>query len=209
MISISICLLIVAYCFKMGKWAKYNKNFQQSWLSESAFKNWLQEVKNDNTKAFCKVCKTELRAQKNDLTQHSKTNKHIKNMSTVTSNQTTVFKLFTKKETVSRFEIFISIYIACHTAIRNVDHLTDILKAHMPGSSSLTNKMKLHRTKCTALICNVISPEIFKGIVQDLKDMPFSLLIDESTDVSCTKHLCLCVRYYSRKLNIICTISLA
>ena len=85
-------------------------------------------------------------------------------------------------------------------SIRKVDHLTNLIKAYIPGTSSI-NKT----TKCSALICKVIAPHIFKTIVQDLKWISISLLINESTDVACVKHLCVCARYYNISLNKICT----
>ena len=82
-----------------------------------------------------------------------------------------------------------------------IDHLTDLIKAYIPGTSSVINKT----TKCSALICKVIVPDIFKTIVQDLKWTSILLSINESTDVACLKHLCVCVRYYNIRLNKICT----
>ena len=38
-----------------------------------------------------------------------------------------------------------------------------------------------------------------------MKWISISLLINESTDVTCVKHLCVCVRYYNIRLNKICT----
>ena len=90
-------------------------------------------------------------------------------------------------------------------SIRGVDNLTDLIKAYIPGTSSINKTTNLHCTKCSALICKVIAPDIFKTIVQDLKWTSISLLINESTDVACVNHLCVCVRYYIIRLNKICT----
>ena len=90
-------------------------------------------------------------------------------------------------------------------SIRGVDNLTDLIKAYIPETSSINKTTKLHCTKCSALICKVIVPDIFKTIVQHLKWTSISLLINESTDVACVNHLCVCVRYYIIRLNKICT----
>jgi hypothetical protein len=65
--------------------------------------------------------------------------------------------------------------------------------------------MRLHRTKCTGLLMNVITPELHKEIVNDIlsSDSFYSLVIDESTDVSCAKCLCLVIRYFSVSKQII------
>ena len=34
-----------------------------------------------------------------------------------------------------------------------------------------------------------------------MKEVSFSIIVDESTDVACIKHLCICVRYFSNKLG--------
>ena len=70
---------------EMGKWARYSKWFQCNWLKEPQFEKWLVEVKHDEKKAYCKVCKAELRAHKSDLKKHSETEKHIQNMKKIPS----------------------------------------------------------------------------------------------------------------------------
>ena len=43
---------------------------------ELSFLHWLQEIKNNDKKAYCKVSETELRAQKNDSRKRGKSAKH-------------------------------------------------------------------------------------------------------------------------------------
>ena len=88
-------------------------------------------------------------------------------------------------------EIKIAAYIACHSSVNSVEHLGEIVQDSFHGD------FRLHRTKCAALIRNVISPECKKELLTDLKGMPFSLIIDESTDVGTKKQLCAMVRYFS------------
>ena len=65
--------------------------------------------------------------------------------------------------------------------------------------------IKLHRTKCAALIKKVIAPVILKEQLEDLGDKKFSLIIDESTDIACEKHLCLCIKYHNERLKkVVC-----
>ncbi|XP_068225554.1 uncharacterized protein [Palaemon carinicauda] len=184
----------------MGKWAKYNKGFQHSWLKDPIFEKWIEEVKSDANKAYCKLCKSELRAHKADLKKHSDSVKHKQNMSKISSKQSLKTMDYFTGDKVTRLELQLSAYIACHSSIRSIDHLCDILKKDMPCSSSSEN-IRLHRTKCTAIIKKVLSPVLLKEIVADIKDSAFSLIIDESTDIACIKHLCVCVCYYSSLHN--------
>ncbi|CAH1382024.1 unnamed protein product [Tenebrio molitor] len=53
------------------------------------------------------------------------------------------------------------------------------------------------RTKTTKIITNVLRKSQKEKIVEILKKRKFSLLIDESTDMSTLKSICICVRYFS------------
>ncbi|GFQ89861.1 DUF4371 domain-containing protein [Trichonephila clavata] len=86
--------------------------------------------------------------------------------------------------------------------IQSLDHLSEIFNKSGAGtSSSASDILHLHRTKFLALIRKVISPELLKEQVAEINESQFSLILDESTDVACCKHLCLCVHYYNRKEN--------
>lgn len=65
----------------MGKWNKYTKTFQTSWLTNPQFGKWLAEVNEDGNKAYCKACRTQLRAHKSDLKKHDGSLMHTHNMS--------------------------------------------------------------------------------------------------------------------------------
>lgn len=193
----------------MGKWEKYKKHFHSTWLTEPQFSKWLTPVKDDPTKAFCKYCAINLRAHKGDLSKHSKSDKHIKNSKAVTS-KFAINKVFTpsteNKCVISALEIKLAVHIACHSSISTIDHLSVLLKNEIinPNNITLDRSLQLHRTKCTALITKVIAASLFREQVSDINDKQFALILDESTDVSTTKHLCICIRYYnSRKSRII------
>jgi len=49
-------------------------------------------------------------------------------------------------------------HIVTHSAIRTIDHLGELLK-HLGGPF---NTLELHRTKCSKLILNVITPAYLK-----------------------------------------------
>lgn len=95
-------------------------------------------------------------------------------------------------------------HVACHSSVRTIDHLSTIIKDLFPGL--IGESVRLKKTKCSALIKNVLGPETLKEIVADIGDGKYSLILDESTDVSTMKFMCICIRYYSPKLKkIVCT----
>ena len=65
--------------------------------------------------------------------------------------------------------------------------------------------LRLHRTKCAKLITNVIAPAMLTASVKDIGDSGFSLIIDESTDITTIKFLATEVKYYSKHDNEIKT----
>ncbi|XP_044588770.1 uncharacterized protein LOC123267949 [Cotesia glomerata] len=197
----------------MTNWAKYQKRFQESWMKDPMFCQWLRQVSDDGNKAYCKVCKKELRAHKADLVRHKDSEKHKKNARAITFHPS-MNKVFpsmnpvNKKKLVTKFELQLAVHVACHSSIRVIDHLSDLMKDHFKSYNDknikLDQYLRIHRTKCTALLTKVIAPSLFKQQLRDIKDVSFSLILDESTDVSCTKHLCICIRYFnSRKEKIV------
>lgn len=58
----------------------------------------------------------------------------------------------------------------------------------------------MHRTKCTEVIKNVLAPHFVAELKKE-KQQKYSLIIDESTDISTSKQLGIVIRYFSRKLK--------
>lgn len=98
-------------------------------------------------------------------------------------------------------DLKLAVHIACHSSIRSIDHLGDLLKLH--GKGSPLENLKLHSTKCSKLILNVLSPSILQSLVEDIGNSKYSLIVDESTDVSVSKYMAYCIRYFSKSLQTI------
>lgn len=71
--------------------------------------------------------------------------------------------------------------------------LLDWLK-NMRFDKTAIDKTTCDRTKCTALLKGVLGRSSCDSLVNHLQERFFSLIIDESTDISTSKHLALCVR---------------
>jgi hypothetical protein len=72
-------------------------------------------------------------------------------------------------------------------------HLIDLIKKHF-SDSKIASNLKMKSTKASAVIKNAIAPVCHSKVVQHLKSNFFSLIIDESTDISVTKSMAICVR---------------
>ena len=75
-----------------------------------------------------------------------------------------------------------------------MDHLSLLIKTICPDSDVAKN-IACARTKTTGIINNVLGEGSFSQLRDELKDKYFSLIVDESTDRSTKKHLCLIARY--------------
>nr|CAI5832934.1 unnamed protein product [Callosobruchus analis] len=109
-------------------------------------------------------------------------------------------KVFTiqSDKIIKENEIRIASFIAEHNLAINVsDHLIELIKSIcLSGMEpSQISKMSCDRTKCTSIINNVIGKTSFERLISKLKVSKFSLIVDESTDVSSKKHLAIVVRY--------------
>jgi len=91
--------------------------------------------------------------------------------------------LLSKKKT----ELRLSLFIACHSSLRAVDPLGEIIQADFGGSAK--DAIRLHRTKCRAIIAKVLGPFFKEDLIHDLANAPFSILVDEATDISVVKIL--------------------
>lgn len=104
------------------------------------------------------------------------------------------FKASDKSTELKTAEIQFAVSVACHCSILAIDHIGEIIqkscKCHL-------SNLKLHRTKCTKIISNVVAKSLSEELKKDVKGQPFSLMVDESTDCSSEKLLCVCIRYFS------------
>ncbi|XP_073162405.1 uncharacterized protein [Lepidochelys kempii] len=198
----------------LGKWEKYGKRYCRDWERETGLKEWIRSVPGDDTKAACKYCACEIRAHHSDLVAHSKTKKHKRHVALFShssdmkkhsfefevENQNSFDDDITQAkldQSVNVCALKLAAHIACHMSIFTVDHLGCIV------GGIAEKDISLHKTKCSTLIRNVIGPTVHKELLRDIGNGHYSLIIDESTDVSAQKQLCLIVRYFSNKLKCI------
>lgn len=97
---------------------------------------------------------------------------------------------------MKKCDLKISVFKAYHTSTRAVDHLGELLNQIANGSSVLS-ELRLHRTKCSRLIARKIAPCFLKELLRHVGESYFSIICDESTDVSVHKFMALCIRYDS------------
>ena len=155
-------------------------------MQDELLKDWIAAAVGDDSKAFCKFCKCDIKAKYQDLKQHKQTKKHI----SACPFKNTTLDLFVKIKCnkTSQLEDNIALFLSCHSAISNCNHLVYMFKNKVCDSKILTD-MKIHQTKCTNIIKNILCSHFEADLLKDIGKNKFSLLIDESNDKSILKLL--------------------
>lgn len=133
---------------------------------------------------------------KADLVSHANTKKHITALNTIVDGQKKINEAFPADKNLSskKTEIRMAFFIAEHNLpFLASDHLTKVFQNCFMDCDSAKN-ITLGRTKAKGIIKNVIGKAQHKNVCELLKNNVFSLCVDESTDVSNKKSLCLVVR---------------
>ncbi|XP_025206232.1 uncharacterized protein LOC112602391 [Melanaphis sacchari] len=183
----------------MGK-PQYIQKFRQVWKKDKLFMDWLQEVKDDPTKAYCKVCCCTIRARKADLVTHSDCNKHKSALGATCIKRTGSFQFKPNNFKMQHAQASMALFVSAHSAIIAIDHLSELCNTNFTGDN-----IKMHRTKCSSIIINILAPFFINNLREDIGTSKYSLLIDESTDISVLKFLGMAIIYYSRDKNDIVT----
>lgn len=173
------------------------QKFCLPWTISENFKEWVIQAP-ESKKALCKFCHVNLLTKKSVLIKHQRSKSHIDARITIKGTKK-LNVLSDKKELDVKIKVAearYALYTACHTSISCSNHLIECNKEAFPDSE-ISNSLKSGRTKCSAIIKNVLAPHFLKDLQNDVQDGVFSLIVDESTDVSIIKYLGIVVRYFS------------
>ena len=104
------------------------------------------------------------------------------------------------KKSVKKADIMLAATIAVNGSIRTVDSIGEVIKDHA-APNSVWAESRIHYTKCSMIIKNELGESMREEIKESMKGQKFSLLVDESTDVSSTKLMAVCVCYFNSDLK--------
>lgn len=170
---------------------------------------WVSRAKDGSQQAFCKVCEKTLQPRKATIKLHAESRDHKSRISAISSTRANVFQTAGPSKQqgnleLKKAELQLAAAISCHSSVLSIDHFSEIVKNNSTGSK--LENLHLHRTKCSMLITNVISPSLEEELCKEIiRAKKYCLLIDESTDVSSDKNLCICVRFYSDTVGKVVT----
>lgn len=102
-----------------------------------------------------------------------------------------------REDSVKEAEIKLCGFIAEHNlSFLTMDHLCPLLTKNFPDSQ-IAQDLAVRRTKCKAIITNVIGASHKSSLANLLKQIKFSVLVDESTDIGVNKSACIVIRYFN------------
>ena len=181
------------------------RSFRDAWLEDENFRQWLTKVEGNPHKAFCCICNSELIADVTSLKRHKSTKIHSDNMLHInTSNLDVSVPSTSNQDLVTRAEIKLASFFAEHNiALNAADHLIDLLKDILREPNVIQN-ITLKRSKATSVI-NKIGKVARDNIAETLRYSKFSIIIDETTDISTKKTCAVVVKYYDEKAATIQT----
>ena len=170
--------------------------FSDKWLEDKEFQGWLSPHESDKFKAKCKCCDKVLKAGRSELLKHKNTATHRKNeiklkgMTKLTNIFTTV-----KSDKATTAEIRLALLAVEHNfSFNSMEHTVKLCQTIFPDSK-IASDIKMQRTKITNVVKNVLSKSVQSETSEQLQSKLFSILVDESTDISAEKNLCILARY--------------
>ncbi|KYM93750.1 hypothetical protein ALC62_15647 [Cyphomyrmex costatus] len=174
---------------------KKERRFKYAWLDEDNFKGWLAPHPTDRNKAMCISCNIVIRCCKTDLTRHAQTPKHINKLTNKNQslNESTISHIDEVKSTEIQLAAF---FVEHNVAFYTADHLIPLLKK-VCIKPEVVQDLSLARSKCSNIVKEVIAKRETEKLVENLQSRRFSILIDESTDITDTKIMCVLVQFLS------------
>lgn len=171
---------------------RYIQKYNSAWEAKYS---WLTKSKKDNIHFFCKSCQIDYLGGKTEIKRHEISKKHQLTCASVKSQRNLAEMICDSSlKDISEGEIRIAAFIAEHNLPFTVaDHIPNLMRSICKDSKIAVN-LKCAKTKCTGIIKNVTGGINAEKLWNFLKVNKFSLIIDESTDKGCTKHLVLVVR---------------
>ncbi len=185
-----------------AKYRRYSQKYNKEIESDPLLRGWVKESSKGDGYAYYSACDVHLKltAGKTDLKRHSGNKKHVSN-SKVAKCQSSLTSLMASKSDidVKEDELRLAGFIAEHDLPMSIaDHLPKLMKK-VCKDSKIAEQIKCGRTKATGILTKVTGEESHEQLLIVLKERKFPLIVDESTDKGCVKHLCMVARVFDNE----------
>lgn len=185
-------------------YSSYSKKIKQSWQKEEQFRNWLKKSPKSTAAkdvAFCSICGVDITCGKSELVRHSKSQRHRKlaqQHASLQSMTTYVLSNDPVDRSARKFELMMCAFLSEHyLPISLSESLFDLFKTLF---SCIDNeglkRVSLGKQRTSNIIRPVFGKHFSDELCTSLRERLFSVIIDETTDRSTTKQLCILVQYF-------------
>ena len=109
-----------------SKWKPSYESGRKHNRQREAKYTWASKAPGDSESVFCKVCKCTVAPKASALETHEATKKHKNKVPAPSFQQLEVTKkpsITEEKDSVKKAELQLAVRVACHCAIRSIDHL--------------------------------------------------------------------------------------
>ena len=195
---------------KSQKTAKkvYAQQFRHQWLEDPEFKDWLVRPRPGENACSCKLCNKSVSCRKTALRRHTQSAQHKRALSEIAAGQRQgnlveclqrQNEITTYKETT---EARMCSFLAQHNLpLSLINNLMSLFKSVAPKNGKEVEILKgihLSSTRCTNIIRQGVGLYFQMELVEILRKSKsyFSIIPDETTDVSTEKQLGICVVYF-------------
>lgn len=171
--------------------------FLDTWLTHEDYKSWLEKHEN-GVNGYCKYCKSELSPKTDSFKKHMKTPKHQLNVPT-DPDEMVHEKPISQLErdcTFGKFKIA-ALHVDRNLPFLLCDYEIPVYK-QICHDSKIMSEMEFSRHDVKNYI-EFIAQDYRKNFSEELRSKKFSIIADESTDLTACHSLCIIVRYFDVK----------
>ena len=130
----------------------------------------------------CKACGEDFKGGLSAVRKHNGSKKHQANLNSVKKmlnifSFPKIMKYQSTEKLSKEIEIKIAAFVAEHNIPFNVsDHLTDLIKS-IPPDGEVIKKISCDRTKCSAIVSNVLGLQAKQDLIENIRNNFFSIII--------------------------------
>lgn len=187
--------------------------FQPSWITNGEFTDWISTDNDSKYNALCTCCRKVFSVASGgvrDVRSHGRSAKHIQAMSTrrfaggmlqFLTKDTKPSPVTAHNKKVTECELKVANFVARkNLPLSLMDDISENVADWFPDSK-IAKDFSSKRTKGSMMIKNVIGKLNKEDLSTKLRSCHFTLLVDESTDISTTEKMALVVIYFDVEIG--------
>jgi hypothetical protein len=192
------------------------QRFNDQWLDEKSqlFKPWIEKISDKPFHCKCKWCekifkisnmygkKGHCSSEKHQKNKNDKTKDKAKENGKVEDNNETC--PYTFNECLKIFEYKLSRFIVDNNlSLSSIQAFCNFLNQNLTSNDDfdILKALKLSRKKLTQTLNSIIQPLLKEELEKKLEIYPYSIVLDESLDISKRQQCVIMTQFYDRKLK--------